>query len=196
MPRGSGGVSSGLLGQVVATASAGGGHEGDDLLQTFGGQASLEGGRMSGLTAWFFSGRRFDDGLGCLRRIGGGRQRGVGSVLFKLFFEDANTLGQRGQLLLQACDDLITLPTSKTREFVQTRILWMKRASSCPRGRNRLNGYCSMKNNTSKPCKASLKSARAVLSITKPTLSGCNTVCAPAEIERSCHATATATGAA
>lgn len=141
MPRGSGGVSSGLLGQVVATASAGGGHEGDDLLQTFGGQASLEGGRMSGLTAWFFSGRRFDDGLGCLRRIGGGRQRGVGSVLFKLFFEDANTLGQRGQLLLQACDDLITLPTSKTREFVQTRILWMKRASSCPRGRNRLNGY-------------------------------------------------------
>ena len=110
-------------------------------MQTFGGQASLEGGRMSGLTAWFFSGRRFDDGLGCLRRIGGGRQRGVGSVLFKLFFEDANTLGQRGQLLLQACDDLITLPTSKTREFVQTRILWMKRASSCPRGRNRLNGY-------------------------------------------------------
>ena len=96
---------------------------------------------MSGLTAWFFSGRRFDDGLGCLRRIGGGRQRGVGSVLFKLFFEDANTLGQRGQLLLQACDDLITLPTSKTRGFVQTRILWMKRASSSPRGRNRLNGY-------------------------------------------------------
>ena len=38
MPRGERGVSSGLLGQVVATASAGGGHKGDNLSQTFGGK--------------------------------------------------------------------------------------------------------------------------------------------------------------
>ena len=125
----------------MATASAGGGHEGDDLLETLGRQSSLEGGRMSGLTAWFFSRGHFDDGLGRLRRVCGGRQRGVGGVLGQLFFESMDALLQGGESLLQAHNNLVTLPTSRTDRFVHTRILGTKGANSCPRRRNRLNGY-------------------------------------------------------
>jgi hypothetical protein len=96
---------------------------------------------MAGLTARFFAGRLFNDGLGCLGRIGGGRQGGVGGVLAELFFEGVDALLQGGEPLLQASDDLVTLPTSRASRFVHTRILGTRRASRCPKQRNRLNGY-------------------------------------------------------
>ncbi len=123
MPRGFGVIRAGLLRQVLAAASASGRYKGDDPLQAFGRQASLQGGRMSGLAAGFFAGGLFDDGLGRLGRIGGGRQGGVGGVVLELLFEDADTLGERGELLLQTCDDRITLPASRARGFVHIRIL-------------------------------------------------------------------------
>ena len=70
-----------LLGQGMTAVSAGAGHEGDDLVQAFGWQASLQGGWMPRLAAGLFAGGLFDDGLGRLRRIGGGWQGRVGGVL-------------------------------------------------------------------------------------------------------------------
>ena len=90
---------------------------------------------MSGLSAGFFAGGLFDDGLGRLGRIGGGRQRGVGGVFAELFFEGTDALSERGKLLLQACDDLVTLPTTRTRRRIHTRILGIEAASSCAKGK-------------------------------------------------------------
>lgn len=98
---------------------------------------------MSGLGTGFFAGGLFDDGLGSLGRIGGGRQGGIGGVLVELFFQGADAFGQRGKLLLQACDDLVTLPTSGTSRRFHTRILEIEAASGCAKGNTttRLNGY-------------------------------------------------------
>src|SRR6516165_8599023 len=89
---------------------------------------------MSGLGAGLFAGGLFDNGLGGLRRIGGGRQGGIGGVLVELFFQGADAFGQRDKLLLQACDDLVTLPTSGTSRRFHTRILGIEAASSCAKG--------------------------------------------------------------
>jgi hypothetical protein len=141
MPRGFGVVGLGLLGQGMAAASAGGRHEGDDLMQTLGRQALLQGRRMSGLGGGFFPGRLFDNRLGRLGWIGGGRQGRVGGVFAELFFEGTDALLQGGESLLQTSDDVITLAASRAGGFVHTRILGTKGANSCPKRKSRLNGY-------------------------------------------------------
>ncbi len=100
MPRGFGVSGSGFLGPVVAAAAAGGRHQGEDLPQTLGRQASLQRRGMSGLAAGFFAGGLFDDGFGWLGRISRGGQRGIGGVLGQLLFEQADAVGQGGKLLL------------------------------------------------------------------------------------------------
>jgi hypothetical protein len=55
------------------------------MADTFGRQKFLEGGRMAGLSSWPSAALGFDDGLGRLRRIGRGGQRGVGSVTVEAF---------------------------------------------------------------------------------------------------------------
>jgi hypothetical protein len=131
MPGRFGVIGSGLLGQVVSAASAATGYKGDDLLKTPWCESSLEGGRMSGLSAGFFARRWFDDRLGCLGWISGGRQGGIGGVVTELIFEGDKALLQGGESLLQARDDLVTLPTSRASRFVHTRILGTRRARSC-----------------------------------------------------------------
>jgi hypothetical protein len=113
----------GLRGQVVAATSAGRGYEGDDVLEPLGRQSSLQRRRMSGLGTAFFAGGCFDDGLGCLGWIGGGRQGRVGGVLAESFFEATEALLQGDESLLQTSDNLVTLPTTRAGRSVHTPIL-------------------------------------------------------------------------
>jgi hypothetical protein len=75
MPRRFGVVRACFLRQGMATASAEGRNEGDDLVQTFGRQPSLQGRQMAGLAAGFFAGGFLTTGLGAWGGLAeGGRE--------------------------------------------------------------------------------------------------------------------------
>lgn len=95
-------------------------HEEDDLLRTLRRWSSLQSGGKSGLTGGFFAERLF---VNCLGWISGGRRRRAGGVLLERFFENTDTIGQHGALLLQASNDLVTLSTTRAGGFIHTDIL-------------------------------------------------------------------------
>src|SRR5262249_43734171 len=93
----------------------------DGAAEALGGQAALPVGGVAGLGAGRLARGRLDDGLGRLRRIGRGRDRGVGGVgaearqgLAELRLQVADALLQGGRALLQRTNPRIALQTSRT----------------------------------------------------------------------------------
>jgi len=107
--------------QRLVAALAAAGDEGDHVREAFGGQAALQVGGMAGLRPGLLASGRLDDGLGGLRRVGRGRDGGVGGVraearqgLPELRLQVADPLLQVGSAPLQGADPLVALPTSRT----------------------------------------------------------------------------------
>src|ERR687895_755312 len=83
----------------MVAAEAGGWHVADDVVDALGREPLAVMPRVSGLSARLASGGAFDRRLGGPRRIGGGRDRGVGGVAIQLLAEIADLGFQVGNPL-------------------------------------------------------------------------------------------------